>query len=161
MGYTHYYYRQKELDKKKFQDFKDDVVKLHRSLPEHTNSAGGYHTHQRVIIKGGDGTGSPHFSIDGICFNGDKEKDMYHETFNIPRVHMKERVDENGLIFDFCKTARKPYDILVCASLIALKKHFGNDVKVSSDGDEEEWQPAIDFFEEVLGKKAPKRLFSE
>ena len=52
--------------------------------------------------------------------------------------------------FSFCKTARKPYDVVVCATLIAIKHHLGDYVSVSSDGDFDnvnEWGPA---YESVL-----------
>ena len=46
--------------------------------------------------------------------------------------------------WSFCKTARKPYDLLVCACLIATHEILGYDV--SSDGDLEDWKPAINFY---------------
>ena len=51
--------------------------------------------------------------------------------------------------FNFCKTARKPYDLLVCACLIAAKKELN--YEVHSDGKKEDWQPAIDFYNKVTG----------
>ena len=41
---------------------------------------------------------------------------------------------EMDYIFDSCKTARKPYDIVVCCLLVILKYHLGNMIEVSSDG---------------------------
>ena len=34
--------------------------------------------------------------------------------------------------FDFCKTARKPYDVAVCLALLCFKKNFGNDFSYSN-----------------------------
>jgi hypothetical protein len=65
------------------------------------------------------------------------------------------QANEKGLMFEFCKTARKPYDIMVCCVLLAAKHHLKARVSVSSDGDLDEWQPAIDLYEKVLGRKAP------
>lgn len=56
-----------------------------------------------------------------IHFNGIGEEG--HETFYIAREGQK---------WEFCKTARKPYDVVVCAVLLALRD-MGADV--SSDGD--------------------------
>lgn len=50
-------------------------------------------------------------------------------------------VDPDGVErgFEFCKTARKPYDAVVGACLIAAKKHLGDDIIVSSDGSADEF----------------------
>ena len=49
--------------------------------------------------------------------------------------------------FDFCKTARKPYDVVVCAALLAIKHHQGDNVEIRSDGDfGDEWQPAYRLY---------------
>lgn len=57
---------------------------------------------------------------DEIIFNGIGNDG--HETFYF----------EEGS--DFCKTNRKPYDIVVCEVLLILKHYFGNEMNVSSDG---------------------------
>ena len=50
--------------------------------------------------------------------------------------------------FDFCKTARKPYDLAVQLCLIIAEEYsagkFGN-VIVRSDGGMSDWRPAIDM----------------
>ena len=46
--------------------------------------------------------------------------------------------------WNFCKTARKPYDLLVCAVLLSAYNILG--YELSSDGGFEDWQPAIDFY---------------
>lgn len=55
--------------------------------------------------------------------------------------------------WDFCKTARKPYDLLVCACLIAATDYLGYDV--SSDGRFKNWKPAIDFYLKTIYGKMP------
>ena len=72
-----------------------------------------------------------------IVVNGIEEQG--HETFVIKRTGGR----------DFCKTARKPYDIVVCMALIALEHHARADI--SSDGDQEDWQDAIDMCQKHLG----------
>jgi len=58
-----------------------------------------------------------------ILLNG--IEDLGHETFVI-RGNVKE--------WEFCKTARKPYDIVVCMILLVLKKENGKMFSFSSDG---------------------------
>lgn len=57
-------------------------------------------------------------------FNG--KGDDGHETFAI--------TSDLGNSFNFCKTARKPYDIVVCKVLLIFKHHLGDGISVSSDG---------------------------
>ena len=44
------------------------------------------------------------------------------------------------MVFSFCKTAFKPYDVTVCAALIAFKHRLGPDATVSSDGNDPDWE---------------------
>lgn len=60
-----------------------------------------------------------------VRFNGIGEEG--HETFYFT---------DYG--WDFCKTARKPYDLYVAASLMLLKHHFGDAIDIDSDGGNEE-----------------------
>jgi len=78
---------------------------------------------------------------------------MSHETFYLPRVYEPQdwqRPDERGRYFDFCKTARKPYDLAVTASLIALQHHFP-EVGVSTDGTGDDWTAGLALCRSVLG----------
>ncbi len=52
----------------------------------------------------------------------------------------------------FCKTARRPYDIVVAATWIALKHHFGDDIVLDSDGrlEEPEWSAAFELYHSVF-----------
>jgi hypothetical protein len=81
----------------------------------------------------------PTVNSDMICFNG--LGDEGHETFLVNRLGCRE----------FCKTARKPYDDVVTASLIVLSKHAPELVKVSSDGCWYEWLPGRNLCRQVLG----------
>ncbi|MEM9109392.1 MAG: hypothetical protein AAGC72_05160 [Planctomycetota bacterium] len=78
--------------------------------------------------------------------------DLARETFYVPRQMEAEAhrtVDEHGRVFEFCKTGRKPYDLLVTAALIALKHHIPY-VRVLSDGDAAEWEEGIALTRRVL-----------
>jgi len=82
-----------------------------------------------------------------VWFNGDEKTGMSHETFDIK--WFPSGGEEKG----FCKTARKPYDLLVCVSLLAFKHAFDNPVvfRFSSDGDNAEWEEAKDLFTRITG----------
>jgi len=138
MGYTHYW-TSKEVSKEQFAEFVSVCKKLRGKLPKTTNTAGGYYLSDSVVIKGWDGTGKPQFDQKGVGFNGDAADDLDHETFLItpePRD-------------SFCKTARKPYDLLVTACLIAAYEILKYDV--SSDGKMTDWKAAFDYYKEVTG----------
>jgi hypothetical protein len=144
----------KRIDKhiKAFAKIAEDIKKTMANLPDPT------------IIKGGVGEDEPEITPNRIWFNGDASKDLDHETFVISLFSMDtfqsfEDIAEKGT-FGFCKTARKPYDFLVCVSLMVFKHHLGADFKVSSDGGLYEWQPAIDFYENLFKRKAPKQLMN-
>lgn len=119
----------------------------------HEGGAGGYHDEDPCIIKGPMGTGLPIFLQNEIAFNGDESKHLDHESFYITWNNK----DEDGEdLYGFCKTARKPYDILVCMSLLALEESF-NDPKVfsfSSDGDDTDWYRARDLYKEILWRNS-------
>ncbi len=53
--------------------------------------------------------------------------------------------------FECCKTAYRPYDVLVTALLIAAKHHFGTAIRVSSDGESKDWDEARMLCEVTLG----------
>jgi hypothetical protein len=74
---------------------------------------------------------------------GMQDADASHETFAIPlRVsHLQD--------FDFCKTARKPYDVVVTGVLCILAE-AGLDV--SSDGEAEDWEAGRAWAQGVLGR---------
>jgi hypothetical protein len=101
------------------------------------------------------------FTSELIRFNGVGEDG--HETFYVGRDFDPEphQTAERGKYFDFCKTARKPYDLAVCSSLIVLSHHLKKNVAISSDGDDEEenWPKAKLLCQEVLGYGADFTLF--
>jgi hypothetical protein len=124
MGFTHYWDRPSELPAKKFAAaVKDCRVLL---------------THLAVPLAGRDGTGPAIFRADEIGFNG-LGPDAY-ETFAVARM-LPNRLGEPR-IFEFCKTARRPYDLCVQAALIVLKQHLGGEISVSSDGEDADWESA-------------------
>jgi len=163
MGYTHYWHRPKVLDLARFRHFREDVARLLAHLPQRSDSAGGYYSDRELTVRGPDGKGDPIVTDELVSFNGDatlagrtgrgNDEDMSHETFHLPRVYEPQdwqRPDNCGRYFDFCKTARKPYDLAVTAALIALRHHFP-EVGVSSDGTANGWTTGLALCRSVLG----------
>jgi len=79
-----------------------------------------------------------------------------HETFRIERDWIREEEPwqsdwKRKGISSFCKTAYKPYDMLVTACLIALYHHFPDVVTIGSDGETADWQDARNLCQHVLG----------
>lgn len=69
-----------------------------------------------------------------------------YETCRIERVNTGNDGDgvgrssyEVGRIFGFCKTAYRPYDLVVTAVLLLYRHHFPQEVTLSSDGGREHW----------------------
>jgi hypothetical protein len=66
----------------------------------------------------------------------------------------KKGTDRENEIFEFCKTAYKPYDAVVTAVLIRAKEIYGTVVEIYSDGNWDEWRAGRDLYERVFGEVA-------
>jgi hypothetical protein len=94
-----------------------------------------------VPLAGGLGKGKPKITTGkSVVFNGVEKDGNDHETFSFP--------DDGGR--NFCKTAQKPYDLVVVACLAAAKDRLGPLLEVSSDGDPDEWEEGVAFASKVL-----------
>lgn len=71
--------------------------------------------------------------------------DCSHETF-----YAEIKMGKKDL-FNFCKTAYKPYDLAVTVVLVIFQHWFGNDIRVATDGEIENWKDAIDLCQHHLG----------
>jgi hypothetical protein len=133
MGYTHYWTPPKKMSARKFKAASDDC----RKLCEHLHRSNG-----PALREDSDETSEPLFDRDIVKLNGVGEDG--HETF----VVVREAPD-----LTFCKTARKPYDLAVCACLIIFRHHIGEKFEVSSDGDddEENWPAARAICQHLFG----------
>ncbi len=154
MGYTNYMRRKPELDAKKFQILSEELSVAAGFMPGNLSSAGSPDD-RVVVLCGGDGTGSPVFDKDVIVFNGEEKNDMCHETFVIERKMEQRPGEEEELVFDFCKTARKPYDIMVQVSMLRMKHHFP-ETQISSDGDSKEWANGRKLYKKIFNEAPPK-----
>ena len=126
MGYTHYFEKKNGLKNSKFLDFIGDLRKVLKDT-------------EGVLQFEYDEAKPIQVSVKGVRFNG--IGDDGHETFLLTPTASD---------FDFCKTACKPYDKYVVASLALAKYHFGEDIQVSSDGEAEDWEEGLALLKEVL-----------
>lgn len=143
MGYTQYWRRPSEHPLEDWKKFTAGVKKIIDAAKK------------KIKIAGGSGSGHPEISDEQIDFNGDGVEGLDHETFYIPRVLVGRSPmpgDDRGLIFQFCKTACKPYDEVVVAVLILYKKCFPK-VGLSSDGGVADWKDGKLLFEKAMKTK--------
>ena len=112
MGYTRYWVR---TEKPITEDFVEEVKEIIRDCAK-----------KGITIRGLYGTGEPTITLDKIAFNGNSEadRDLSHENFIL---------NNTPTDFDFCKTARKPYDYAV-RKVLKKAKDYGLVTNVSSDG---------------------------
>lgn len=140
MGYTHYIRRMPKLDRDIWKNFANDVKKIlnNSDVP------------LTYIKKDNDVNG---FEVTNNLINFNGKGDDAHETFYLKRSRKREEFDDSNssLVFDFCKTAEKPYDKYVVACLILAQCYFDDNVKISSDGDWAEWQEGKSIVENILG----------
>ena len=129
MGYTHYWYmeKDKEVEEEVWDNFTTDAKSLIVDNPILEEASNLYNS---------EGYFGP-TEIDNVKIRFDGG----HETFYLERKN--EQVDwrkDRDWVFNFCKTARKEYDGLVTATLLLAKHHLGNRIRISSDGNVDEWK---------------------
>ena len=150
MGYTHYFGHGK-TSAKKWNAIVEDCKKLQAADDttivnnKYVKAGAGWKT----VIE------APKFNTRQIRFNGIGEDG--HEDFillksgvEIQPYEKRTSTQPISFGFTFCKTARKPYDTLVCACLLVYKYHSEDTMSLSSDGDEE-WEEAEQFVKDTLG----------
>jgi len=136
MGYTHYWSFGKGSDK--------DEEGFNKALPIIRDIC---NRHKDIIVRESDEDLPPDINEEYhfIRFNG--IEDDGHETFLFELTSGD---------FNFCKTARKPYDLPVCECLIVLAAHIPS-VTISSDGFgrgngyDGKWETAIRNVKELYG----------
>ncbi|RZO83004.1 MAG: hypothetical protein EVA65_15795 [Oceanococcus sp.] len=107
---------------------------LAMNLPKFSHSAGGFYSEHPLQISDFD-VGAPGFEDSLIVFNG-AGPDLAHDTFVLQQ-------QPDG--FEFCKTARKPYDLLVVAVLRAAYLIAPDAIEISSDGNTDDLAPGWRF----------------
>jgi hypothetical protein len=130
MGYAHYWSQKKLSD--------GDMGKIARALKAIIGIAD-------VDIAGWDGNGKAEFDGDRIAFNG--RGDDQYETMAIT---------PEPASFLFCKTGRRPYDVVVTALLTYCAAEHGFNVR--SDGDAKDWEAGNRLLTMALGETYPNPL---
>ncbi len=122
MGYTHYW-----TVKQPFTLTRDEVNVLKSYFAEHS---------EIPVRLEYNSKSPPSISAQEIRFNGVGK--MGHEGFLL---------NPTAEGWDFCKTARKPYDFLVCLTLLFVRAAYPDSFTFSSDGGlrENEWVPAVTY----------------
>ncbi len=109
MGYTHYWNQSRSFSREEWSQIRSDFEEL--KDVQHVQG-----------IPLGNGSGepgtAPEISDSKIWFNG--VGDDSRETFCLNRVRRKKQSWQSAAGNDFCKTARKPYDLAVTAALCYL-----------------------------------------
>jgi hypothetical protein len=130
MGYTHYIRTDKVQSKKNWEAFTLECTKLIKR--------------SNIDIVGGNGYGEPTIDSQMVSLNG--RGDDGHETFQISK----------GSNHDYCKTARKPYDLVVFACILAAYRNIG--LVFGSDGfnetnnvvDCDDLIPAMEYYNDIV-----------
>lgn len=128
MGYTHYWRQPKMVDADKFATFTKNVALIIKT----SDDAG-------IPLGDSSGQGSPEVLENVIAFNG--FANFGYESFIL----------ENGEEFSFCKTGQRPYDAVVTAILIQLKRELGDAFTVTSDGKWSDWTEGRNLYAETFG----------
>ena len=135
MGYTHYFTPTKTATQEQWEAFTKKAKEIIDAFGTVYNWDG---TEEGAVI-----------TDKSIGFNGCAEDGEDHETFLI---------NFNSGEWDFCKTARKPYDA-VCVALLMVGEKMGIIESWSSDGEGEDFDEA----KELLAKvgETPKEVVYE
>jgi len=139
MGYTHYWRIEKKITDKNYENTMLLCSELAFKYYKKYGGLSGFSAH----VKPG--------KYSGLKING--SKDDAHEDFSFP--------EKLKMGFDFCKTARKPYDEVVTACLAIMKHNFKDAIEVSSDGNREEWNDGITLVKEILNINVKNPIIDE
>jgi len=131
MGYTHYWRLNAKSGAKRF----ERAIKDMNSVVKASS-----------LVADWEGNGKPEIKPDEVGFNGQGD-DNSHETF------LFQPFDCGN--FAFCKTAYKPYDVVVTACLAIAADVIQDGIEVSSDGDTEDWEEGAALATRVLGRYVP------
>lgn len=157
IGYSHYYYQRRSFTDAEWAHLCKAFQKLDEGKPRGTISGWPTPDFQPLFLaRWGDPSDyePPQVDAERIAFNGwsPDNHDLGHETFTLRREMPELRgFDTHGEYFDCCKTAFKPYDLLVTAMLIVADNDCPGALRVSSDGDQDGWEPGLNLVQRVLG----------
>lgn len=116
MGYTRYFQQNRAFTA-------DEWTTLCGAVPRFGRLSG-------VKLAGWDGKGRPKVDGDVISFNGSEADGDDMETFQLSRDDSR---------WSFCKTGRRPYDVVVSAMLVASQRIAPGALAIDVDGGPEDW----------------------
>ena len=131
MGYTHYFKQNKPVSDQQWTAFGKDA----KVVLEHIQNKLG------IVLVSNDSNVAI-IDSERVNLNGDDTCDLDHETFYLAKDYRE---------FNFCKTARKPYDLAVCSLLLLAHEHMPVHHDIGSDGDFAEWQDAMELNAKIFG----------
>ncbi len=131
MGYTHYFKQNKPVTDEQWAAFTKDAKVALKAIKK-----------RGIVLISNDESGVI-INNERINLNGDEENGLDHETFYMTKDYPR---------FNFCKTARKPYDLAVCSLLLLANEHMPGHHDIGSDGDSDDWKEALEFNEEIFGR---------
>jgi len=152
MGYTHYWKQSRDFTSSEWQQVQLGVRKIVDLC-----------TNQGINLQYEyDDSKKPAINKKHVRFNG--LGDAGHETFMIEKlVTYNPWEDKSKPHFNFCKTARKPYDLAVCLSLLRIKSVAPDCISLASDGYwDDEWNQAREVYSVLFDEdfsKAPDGMF--
>lgn len=124
MGHTHYWKNEQGFTDTEWDTVRAGVATIFENMPN------------GVWLGDWDGTDRPIVNGKQIVFNGRPPED--YETFVLTKAPAG---------FKFCKTAHRPYDVIVCAALLVATNACPG-FRFSSDGQwDDEWQDARDLLD--------------
>jgi hypothetical protein len=146
MGYTHYFPQSRSFDAREWQQVKEDCKKIiasciGQSIPLQYE----FNDSRPVVIN------ENHVRFNGVGNDG-------HETFFVSKkMTHRDYEDKSQPAFQFCKTARKPYDLAVCLCLLRIKAIAPDAIGLSSDGSwDGEWVTARQQYQELFKEEPMK-----
>lgn len=139
MGYTHYFPQSEAFTTPEWDIIMTAAKAIIAAQP-------------KGLICGPDGTGDPIVNEKQIALNGSEIDDQGHESFIITKAKYPD--------FNFCKTAEKPYDVVVVAILCIVEHFAPGKLKISSDGNRADWQKGLNLAQQngFSSAKIPRRV---
>lgn len=145
MGYTHYWNRKGDFTTEQWNKIREDFLTVSKHCDRNKIPLAEEYD---VPMPS-----RPVCNSTTIKFNGCREDG--HETFFMTRKKPEPQPWESAGSFDFCKTARKPYDLAVCLTLLVCVHHAPDSIKVGSDGDwDGDWLESRQAFKAIFGIEA-------
>ncbi len=147
MGYSHAWARTADIPAAEFEAWLGDLRRIIATARPLLGLFGG------IRVSGSAGFGAPVLGPTLVAFNGSALFSQAHESFIVHRSFRDYRADAkpdaDGLFWDACKTAQKPYDTVVVAALLAFLERVAS-ARLSSDGARDDWQAGAALFHRAL-----------